>query len=213
MKFSLLDPETKNALVFPIAPTEVEIEMGSKIFTVSPINLGEVDIQKGRQPIRFTWTGLLPGPGRKLPGVAVSQKPDDIEQQIRRWINTTTGKQLRLVITGTKWNIPVLVSGFRSVPGGGYGDINYTITLTEWREMVVRETQGKMRVASQRPSSKPKQKTYTVKPGDSLWKIAQRFTGSGARWSEMWAINKSRSRSKNPDLIYPGEVFLIPSGW
>lgn len=216
MRFSLLDPETQSVLVFPIAPQSIEIEMNSKVITVSPINLGDMDIQRGRQPIRFTWTGLLPGTSRRLPGVDLSLSPSDIEQQIRKWINSATGKQLRLVITKTKWNIPVRINSFVSTHSGGNGDINYTISLTEWRDLVVQESTKALTATlktTQRSSSKPKQKTYTVKAGDSMWKIAQKLVGNGSRWPEMWAINKSRSRSKNPDLIYPGEVFLVPSGW
>jgi nucleoid-associated protein YgaU len=151
----------------------------------------------------------------------VSRSPSDIEQQIRGWINATTGKQLRLVITGTKWNIPVRINNFLSTPGGGHGDINYTISLSEWRDLVVQESSmaslqslsATNTKTDKRPSSKPKQKTYTVKAGDTMWKIAQKLSGNGGRWPEMWSINKSRSRSKDPDLIYPGEVFLVPSGW
>ena len=44
---------------------------------------------------------------------------------------------------------------------------------------------------------------YTVRAGDTLWGIAQRF---GSSVSAVAAANGI----KNPDLIYAGEVFLIP---
>ncbi len=46
-------------------------------------------------------------------------------------------------------------------------------------------------------------RTYTVRPGDSLWAIAQRF---GTTVAAIVAANNIR----NPDLIYPGEVLRIP---
>ena len=51
---------------------------------------------------------------------------------------------------------------------------------------------------------------YTVQKGDSLWKIAQKTLGSGARWGEIYNLN--RDSVKNPGLIYPGQVFHLPDG-
>ena len=52
------------------------------------------------------------------------------------------------------------------------------------------------------------QKEYTVQKGDSLWRIAQRFYGNGAA---CYAL-AHRNGIKNPDLIYPGQVFKITTG-
>ncbi|MFA7502039.1 MAG: 5'-nucleotidase C-terminal domain-containing protein [Anaerovoracaceae bacterium] len=44
---------------------------------------------------------------------------------------------------------------------------------------------------------------YTVKPGDVLWKIAQKY---GKTWQEFAEFNKL----KNPDLIFPRQVLFVP---
>jgi LysM repeat protein len=49
---------------------------------------------------------------------------------------------------------------------------------------------------------------YTVKPGDTLSSIAQRFYGSPAHWQ--WLYQANRSVTKNPNVIYPGEVLNVP---
>ncbi|QQY79959.1 5'-nucleotidase [Keratinibaculum paraultunense] len=50
----------------------------------------------------------------------------------------------------------------------------------------------------------PKEKEYTVKPGDVLWKIAEKF---GTTWQKLAEYNKL----KNPHLIFPGQKILIPT--
>jgi nucleoid-associated protein YgaU len=58
------------------------------------------------------------------------------------------------------------------------------------------------------PEPAPELKTYTVEPGDSLWKIAQRAYGHGNQWQKIYEANKDRI--KNPDKIDPGQTLVIP---
>jgi nucleoid-associated protein YgaU len=48
----------------------------------------------------------------------------------------------------------------------------------------------------------------TVQPGSTLWAIAREEFGEGVMYVAVFEANKDRIR--NPDLIYPGQVFLIP---
>lgn len=52
-------------------------------------------------------------------------------------------------------------------------------------------------------------RTYTVVRGDCLWYIAARFLGNGARWPEIYNLNRGVVGG-NPNLIFPGQVFRIP---
>lgn len=52
-------------------------------------------------------------------------------------------------------------------------------------------------------------KTYTVQKGDTLWKIAKQFYGNGSQYSKIVSANSDKI--KNPNLIYPGQVFSIPA--
>jgi nucleoid-associated protein YgaU len=52
--------------------------------------------------------------------------------------------------------------------------------------------------------------TITVQPGFTLWGIAQERMGDGMFFVQVFEAN--RDRIKNPDLIYPGQVFTIPAG-
>lgn len=208
MQFSLIDPVKKTSLVFPVNPEELRVGLEAKTITFSSIKLGDVDIPQGRMPMKFAWSGLLPGEGQVVPYRHSDVTPDELIEQLTSW-NDEESKELRLIITGTKWNIAVFLNNFEAIPAGGYGDVSYTISFSERRKMVVQEKA----VKAQARSTPKKPRTHTVKKGDTLWDIAKKITGKGGRWTEMWAINKGKSRSKNPHLIYPGEVFTVPSGW
>jgi nucleoid-associated protein YgaU len=50
--------------------------------------------------------------------------------------------------------------------------------------------------------------SVVVQPGNSLWRMARRSYGSGWQYSVIYEANKEQIR--NPDLIYPGQVFKLP---
>ncbi|WP_417684145.1 LysM peptidoglycan-binding domain-containing protein [Roseibium sp.] len=49
-----------------------------------------------------------------------------------------------------------------------------------------------------------------IRKGDNLWRISRRLYGDGFRYTTIYQANKGQIR--NPDLIYPGQVFLTPEG-
>ncbi len=51
--------------------------------------------------------------------------------------------------------------------------------------------------------------SIVVQPGNSLWRIARRTYGQGIRYTLIFEANKDQIR--DPDLIYPGQVFVLPN--
>lgn len=49
----------------------------------------------------------------------------------------------------------------------------------------------------------------TVLSGDSLWRISRKMLGHGIKYTEIYASNVKQI--KNPALIYPGQIFVVPS--
>lgn len=55
----------------------------------------------------------------------------------------------------------------------------------------------------------PKIVTTTVSRGDSLWRISRLTYGAGTRYAVIYQANRQQIR--NPNLIYPGQVFVVPT--
>lgn len=62
-------------------------------------------------------------------------------------------------------------------------------------------------VATPEPAAEPV--FHTVVKGDTLWKIAEKTLGSGARYAEIFEAN--RPMLSDPDRIYPGQMLRIPA--
>ena len=50
--------------------------------------------------------------------------------------------------------------------------------------------------------------TAKIIRGDSLWQISRRTYGAGDRYTVIYDANQAQIR--NPDLIYPGQIFVLP---
>ncbi len=56
--------------------------------------------------------------------------------------------------------------------------------------------------------SAPKAAFYTVRRGDTLWKVASTYYGDGNKFQSIFEAN--RPMLSHPDRIYPGQVLRIP---
>ncbi len=54
----------------------------------------------------------------------------------------------------------------------------------------------------------PRDAVTFVQPGNSLWRIARRTLGKGVRYTVIYEANRDQIR--DPDLIYPGQIFVVP---
>ena len=52
----------------------------------------------------------------------------------------------------------------------------------------------------------PNAKTYTIKPGDTLWGLATQFYKNGYLWPQLW---ESNTWITDAHWIYPGDVLLL----
>ncbi|HET9705777.1 MAG TPA: LysM peptidoglycan-binding domain-containing protein [Vicinamibacterales bacterium] len=75
-------------------------------------------------------------------------------------------------------------------------------TIPDWRNDVV----GEVTID---PNAKAAAKTYTVKSGDTLSKIAKEHLGDANAYMKIFEANKDQL--SDPDKIKPGQVLKIPT--
>lgn len=51
-------------------------------------------------------------------------------------------------------------------------------------------------------------RVVVIQPGNNLWRIARRTYGDGMAFTLIYGANRDQIR--DPDLIYPGQVFILP---
>lgn len=88
-----------------------------------------------------------------------------------------------------------------------FGKSLKTSTSTTKKKTAPKTTKKEKKVTST-PKASSAKRTYTVKRGDCLWNIAKRFYGNGASYTKIYDANTNKIA--NPNLIYPGQVFVIP---
>lgn len=230
MDIYLTNLKTKDRLRIPMLPEEISVKKANQFASYSIITIGDVRIPSGTSLDSFSWTATLPGNKRKNePYVREWRKPNEVYKWITN-LKAKNGKPVkaRLLITGTPINCDVYLQDFSPKPTGGYGDIEYSISLIQAKEIKVKKKaeakkkksnskkkQSTKKKLKDKPSSAPertsktKAQTYTVKSGDCLWKIAQRFYGSGSQYTKIYNANK-KTIGSNPNKIYPGQVLTIP---
>ena len=98
----------------------------------------------------------------------------------------------------------------RQISSNGYSHSATLIKTDFGKSLKVSGSSSKKveKKATPAPKADEAKRTYTVKKGDCLWKIAKQFYGNGAQYGKIYDANTNQIA--DPDLIYIGQVFVIP---
>lgn len=229
-----LKGEDGTLLTVPVNPEEITANENQKIEVIEVLNAGEIPIPGYAQLQTLSWESFLPTV-KDGNYITAGMDARAFTDKLREWKNLN--KPVRVVIAGLfghaleKGNVNqlYLIKDFQLGTKYGYEtDIIYKISFVQYkrleaRKLVIKE-EDKV-VPPPKPPTKPeaprvpetppkppavvkKPMMHTVVKGDTLWGIARKYYGNGARYKEIFNANKAKI--KNPNLIYPGQVFVIP---
>lgn len=202
--------------LFPLNPEEVEVEYHGNNSTEEIVSLGKIVIPKGHSLLELGWESYFPA--------------DKDPEKCHNFLVSSHGKFGRLVFEGISPSIDiyaVIEEYSRITKAGEEDDLYYSIAFKQYRpygakivEIPVTQEEVVTILPEEVPRVEeppPTPRSYTVVSGDSLWAITARYTGNGNRWKELYNVPENKEtihkRSSSPNLIYPGQVFILPTEW
>lgn len=221
MEIYITDLVNNQVIQIPMLPETVDIQYGTNFLSYSILDIGDVKLPLGETVTELSWDGIFPGADKKAAPYIHGKWSDPKNLQNAFNVMRKAGDKLRVLITDTPINNEVYINTFEVKYGGGNSDYNYSINFTAAKKITVStistsSTSSSSTSKSSSRASAPKPKTVTVKKGDSLWEIAQKYLGNGKRYTDIYSLNKTlmdQYTKKNHDskyTIYVGETLKLP---
>lgn len=194
MDFIFIRPDGTQ-FILPLNPQAPELTMGGKSDTFESIDLGDIEVFRGKMPLDISWNGILPGRGfEDASFIKEFDDPYVIADTLR--IMTESNELFQLIVSDTFLSVFVHIKEFKPVIGTGAGHIPYSIHLIEDRPVAV-YTDAELGIVggviptapklgptaggNTRPAD-PLPYTILTVPGDTLGKLAQKWLGDSSKW-------------------------------
>lgn len=202
--------QNKDKFQLPVKPSDYTVSVSHKNTVVNVIQVGDVNLIGNTGLREISLKSFFPAKDYNFSNNAGRKQPLTYVEKIESW--RKSGTPIRVIITGTL-NMKATVESFVWGEQDATGDIYYTCNLKEYKKIKTKKATVtiatvKPTVRATKPPATNTARTYTVKSGDCLWKIAKQFYGNGAQYTKIY--NANRDKIKNPNLIYPNQVLTIP---
>ncbi|WP_025950463.1 LysM peptidoglycan-binding domain-containing protein [Geobacillus thermocatenulatus] len=205
----------------PVNPEKVNVkeEGDGEEFTIA--SLGKVNVPKPTKLKSFTLESYFPARPTHY-SATVFKKPKDYIDLLEKWLGRK--QPIRYIYVNGPFIINELVTIERFEYDESFGseDVNFSLELKQYvpfgpkkAQVVKPKTSSGAKVIKKktpaRMNTKPKATTYTLKAGDSLWKVAKYYTGNGSRYPELQRLN--RIKDSQLRRLPVGLVLKIPPDW
>ena len=207
-------------ILLPVAPSELITNVEGESEKVDLVDIGEGSILRDIGLRRISFTVLLPAVQYSFVQTeGVFQPPIFFLNQFRQY--KMSKKPVSLIVFRKLADGTELFSGNLDVSferytvlerGGEQGDFWVEINLKEYRKitsatykMEQKEGQTVLEEFGVKREGKEIPNTYTVKKGDSLWKIAQTMLNDGSRYKEI----AEKNNIVNPNKIQVGQILRL----
>lgn len=205
----------------PVLPEKIELSEGGTNKTYEVINLGEVNIIGKPKLTEISFQSFFPRYWGSYVNTDELFYPIVYVEKIKKWRDE--GQKIRLILTGDGIQINDLftIESFKFwEESGQVGDIFYSLDLKRYKNystkkvMVAQSAEAKEDVVvvksevSERIVEKQKSKAHVVQKGDTLFLIAKRYLGDGAKYEKIFSIN--RNILNKPEDIREGQILKLP---
>lgn len=182
--------EAKNkdeSIQLPVVPASFNINDGQNNVVVNITSLGDANLPGKKSLRELTLSSFFPNQDYGFLVCKRKKNPYDYISWLRKRKNN--GTIMRVVITGADINFTCLIGKLEYGEDDASGDVNFTIELKEYVTLKSSNSKSSSSSGTKR-LSKSKPKTYTVKKGDTLKKIAKKYLGSGSKSKSLYKKNE-----------------------
>lgn len=215
-------------VLLPIPPSKLELKISNNNKTYNLINYSQINVLKNPGLSSLEFEVVLPN--TKYPFAMYKNNFQNAKYYLGVLENLKVNRSAFQFIVVRKFpngkdifntNIKVALEEYTITDTTEEGfDTKVKIKLKQYKEYSTKKVQVTIKqykppavtrtiTTNNTAAAKTSGQNYTVKRGDCLWNIAKRFYGNGAKYTTIY--NANRSKIRNPNLIYPGQVLWIPS--
>lgn len=203
---------------FPTMPEQIEVSSTLAIEKYEVLGLGQIAVPVNMELHSYKFECEFPHESRFYTHTNEEFKASDYYlSRFKKWRKELTPVRL-IASNGISNDINglVLIEELTvTEKAGEEGDKYVSFSLLEYKDFgkkkaVVKKTKKTAKkTKTTTPRTNPKSTGFhVVKSGDTLWAIAKKYYGSGAKYTKIYNANKGKI--KNPNLIYSGQKLVIP---
>jgi nucleoid-associated protein YgaU len=201
-----LQKDTDVKFQLPVKPSDYMVSVSHKNTVANVVKLGDINLLGNTGLRELPLSSFFPAKDYNFSNNADRKEPQWYVNKLEEW--RLANEPIRYIITDTL-NMECTIESFSYGEQDATGDIYYSLSLKEYKKPKIKaKTKEKSSARTTKAKSTSSGKTYTVKSGDCLWKIAKQFYGTGTDYPKIYEANKDKIKS--PNLIYVGQVLQIP---